>query len=59
MQETAPIFFWKKHEKENMFRLDISNLSMVDVQYPDFEPRFYALMVCCKEILFWYVDIKS
>ena len=38
--------FSEQDEENEMYRLDISNLRMVDVQYPDFEPRFYALLVC-------------
>ena len=40
------MFFGARQRKKKMYRLDISNLSMVDVQYPDFEPRSYALLVC-------------
>ena len=47
MQETAPMFFQKKHEKENMFRLDISNLGTVDVHCANFKQGLYALLVCC------------
>ena len=45
-QEIHTHVFRSKTKKEKMYRLDISNLSMVDVQYPDFEPRFYALLEC-------------
>lgn len=42
------MFCGARQRKKKMYRLDISNLSMVDVQYSDFESRFYALPVC------WY-----